>query len=202
MIKVTRHDTAHQCDEHCNHAHSPTQADLYTALNGELLASPFGGTASEAHGLAAGLCCRAIQAAQLAQALDPFGLGEAESGEVNSAFGALLEIAARDLSSTDFAFDLWLPESNDLNQLTPALGQWCHGFLLGFCFDGDSTLNALSADDQETVNDIIAISGALTESDDDDEALAFMEVREYVRMAVQNLFETLNPDAQAFPDAN
>lgn len=103
---------------------------------------------------------------------------------------ALQVLCERELASPDFGFQLLLPDAEEFLSLrAAALSQWCDGFINGFV----AGQIELSAEDRETLDDLAAIT-QLESSEDynnpenaNENETDFMELTEYVRMAVITL---------------
>ena len=175
---------------------SDKQQRLYTGLNQSLLTSDFAGSAAQAHGIASALCCRAITPAQVEDISDKFNLNDQVS---LVSVQSLMEMSLRNLSQTNFSFDLWLPQDAGLIVESAALSEWCSGFIIAFLHNGETILDTLSEMAKEAIDDLIEIAGVehtIDTGEDEHFAqneVAFFEIREYVRMSVQLVFEELNP---------
>jgi uncharacterized protein YgfB (UPF0149 family) len=113
----------------------------------------------------------------------------------------LLSASRAQLADEDMGLALWLPDDSEiLEERTMALAQWCRGFLAGLGSD-DESLDAMSEEANEALDDIQQISAAEvvdTEESEDDEN-AFAEIVEYIRVAVLVIREDFRgPDAQDF----
>ncbi|WP_252177127.1 UPF0149 family protein [Endozoicomonas sp. 4G] len=99
------------------------------------------------------------------------------------------------LNQSDFSIALLLPDDDEaLEQRTEALGYWCQGFLSGFGeVIGDKPL---SQEVEGVLGDFSEIAQIQPEADDSDESERFfMEVSEFVRMALITLFsEVATPE--------
>lgn len=181
MIDVQHHDTST----------SDKQA-LYAALDSKLRKSTFDGSAAQAHGIACGLVCRNVQSSELDSTTEYLSFTDDAS---ITALESLIEMSGRDLNQAEFSFDLWLPDVDDLATQLEALAQWGQGYIIGLMYDGNAILDQLNPELQESVQDIIEIAGLeSTTSDTNDDQIAFIELREYLRMATQLIYEELNPD--------
>ncbi|WP_153301548.1 UPF0149 family protein [Endozoicomonas arenosclerae] len=92
------------------------------------------------------------------------------------------------LDQSDFSIALLLPDDEEaLEQRTEALGYWCQGFLSGF---GEVIGNkSLSEAVEGVLSDFSEIAQIQPEPDDSDESERFfMEVSEFVRMALITVF--------------
>ena len=157
---------------------------------------------AECHGVACALLCRRSDAS-----LDAF-LGLLGMLELVDDPGTGLRISLEELLNStrlqladeDMSLALWLPNDDEmLEERTMALSQWCSGFLAGLGSGGDDTLNAISDEASEALNDLQKISSAdvtdVDESEEDENA--FMEIVEYIRVVFLMIQEDLRgPDGQ------
>lgn len=101
-----------------------------------------------------------------------------------------------ELDAADFAISLLLPDEDEaLAQRTEALGLWCQSFLSGFG-EGLSlqpqTGQAMEDEVESTLSDLSAIAQIQCADDDNNAAERdWLEVTEYVRMAVLLIFATM-----------
>lgn len=175
-------------------------AHIYADLERRLRASNFGGGAAEAHGVLCGLTCRGVDGEKLRVKAGLLRLSGAADFELIAGLQAL---AARDLRADDFQFNLLLPHDDaGAAPKTAAVADWCGGFAQGFLHDGEAALATCPAVVREAFDDIMAISCADApppDSGDGGEAALrqLAEIEEYLRVAVQLIFEELNPPAGA-----
>ena len=179
-------------------------AHIYADLDRRLRASNFGGGAAEAHGVLCGLTCRGVDGEKLRVKAGLLRLSGAADFELIAGLQAL---AARDLRADDFQFNLLLPDDNaGAAPKTAAVSDWCGGFAQGFLHDGEAALATCPAVVREAFDDIMAISCADApppntgdgDGDGGEAALRQLaEIEEYLRVAVQLIFEELNPPAGA-----
>jgi uncharacterized protein YgfB (UPF0149 family) len=93
-------------------------------------------------------------------------------------------------------FEPLLPDDGAaLDARTVALAQWCQGFLYGLGGGAIRDINALPGQVGEIVRDLAEITRAGADADDNEEAneSAYVELVEFVRIAVQLVFEELSP---------
>jgi uncharacterized protein YgfB (UPF0149 family) len=175
------------------HQHTPSEADLYQALDRNLRDSTFDGSAAQAHGIACGLVSRNFASADLGSEIKHLNFSDSVS---LNALESLIEMNTRDLNQIGFGFDLWLPDAEELSIQLDALAEWAQGYIIGLLFDGSEIRTQLSAELNESVQDIIEIAGLESSSStaDSDDEIAFVELREYLRMTAQLIYEELNPD--------
>lgn len=104
------------------------------------------------------------------------------------------------LERDNFDFRPLLPDDDaPLSERVQALAGYCGGFLSGFALSGGST-DALDEDGHEALKGMVAISGADADvSGSDDDESDFLELSEFVRMAVLMLREPAADDASS-PD--
>jgi uncharacterized protein YgfB (UPF0149 family) len=159
-------------------------------LDQAVLASP-----SQLHGCLSGLLCAGAPAEgefgldAMTQALDLVLHGELASRTMQ-----LYTVTNAALRDEDFTFGPLLPgDDEDIATRTAALASWCDGFLAGFAYLISAEENsgpAVSPDASEVLRDIGAIAQAeVTDDETEDEAEgSYMELVEYLRAAVANVF--------------
>jgi uncharacterized protein YgfB (UPF0149 family) len=181
MIDITHHDARN----------SDTPTD-YDTLDRRLRDSSFDGSAAHAYGIACGLVCRDLKNADFNTAIEHLNFSDPAAMQ---ALESLIEMAEHDLNQADFSFDLWLPETDELHIQLDAMAEWSQGFIIGLMFDGSEFRTRLSPEINESVQDIIEISGLeSTASGTSEDETSFVELSEYLRMATQLIYEELNPD--------
>lgn len=121
--------------------------------------------------------------------------------------------ALRDLYSATLArledgqmdLELLLPDEEvDLDQRVESLGHWCQGFLAGFALAGKQRQRAegqqqFSDDISEVLSDLAAISQVGLQEDEEQSEESenrLVEIIEYVRVAVLNVFVECNAPAK------
>lgn len=174
---------------------------LQTALG--RAAAPAG--AAESHGTVCGAICAGVEHAGpwLAHLL-----GEPDGRVPDPECQALLQTmearTRRQLAAFDMEFvPLLPPDDEPLPQRVDALGQWCQGFLFGLTLGRSrEALEALSSESAEVLHDVTEIASAGLEADGSDETdeQAYAELVEYLRVAVQILYEEFNPGGPASPE--
>ena len=115
---------------------------------------------------------------------DPEGRGQ-------QALARLYTVALAQLEDSDYGFDLLLPTDEAALELrAAALGEWCHGFLSGFGSAGLDPKAKFSEEAADALRDLAAIVGIGDGADEEDENAEanFVEIVEYVRMAILTLF--------------
>lgn len=149
-------------------------------------------TASEAHGLAAGMLCieNEIEVANWLSELFPEDVFLVE--EDKAILEGLFEQTRKLLNEEDdsFRFDLFLPnEDGLLKEQLEAIRYWCDGFLFGVGYTRASS--DWPGETGEIMQDIVEFTKLDTEVEDemdedeiDEHELALIEIQEYIRVAV------------------
>ena len=154
---------------------------------------------AEVQGMLTGLVCAGETDAQFKS----WGVLLVETGPENPAHGrtqdalcALMAVTQKDLGGKDFSFRPLLPLDTDpVLERTQAMAQWCHGFGTGFHWNGRVEPGHLETDAQDAINDIAELAQVDTVSaaSSDDDAL--IELEEYLKVAVQLIFEAVEASA-------
>jgi len=156
--------------------------------------------AAQVHGL---LCSRlAVSGADGAtrwfgQVLEDTDSQNALRNECESVLDTLCSTTWRQLVERQSEFTLLLPDDNDsASQRTEALAQWCEGFLHGLVSEkhSEDLKMRLSAEPlADIIKDVLQITRVTLGDDDDEEGdeEAFVELVEYLRVAVQLTYEEL-----------
>lgn len=117
----------------------------------------------------------------------------------------LYAFTALALQDEAFNFQPLLPDDDEeLAVRTTALASWCEGFLAGFSYRvtaADSGTGALSQDAGEVLTDIAAMAQAVAAEDEGEDAAedSFIELVEYLRVAVVNIYLDCGADAESDP---
>ncbi|GGD06428.1 UPF0149 family protein [Halopseudomonas salina] len=116
----------------------------------------------------------------------------------------LHDASLAELTGTGFDITLLLPDDGaTVDRRTQALGQWCEGFLGGFGLVERN--NELSEEADSALRDFAAIAQVQTDLEESEaNEVDYMEVMEYVRMAVLMLFSECQPasDSETKPPAS
>ena len=160
----------------------------YGQLSEVLAQSPGKMHPSEAHGLLCGMLCGDISQDWQAIILGDYNLAQPE---------ALLEVlytsSLAQLKDLLFSFQLLLPpDEESLALRAQALTFWVQGFLTGVKLTG-TLVASLGTDVAEAMNDLIEIAQMnydLVSVNEEDET-AFIELGEYIRMAVLLIYQEL-----------
>lgn len=113
---------------------------------------------------------------------------DALASESRTLLTQLFNDTEKQLSGEGFDFQLFLPDDNSgLFSRVEALSNWCQGFLFGLSQGGLTDPEGLPGDLPEIVKDIVEISRAESYELDDDaqDEKDFMELVEFVRVAIQ-----------------
>ena len=156
--------------------------------------------ASEYHGLLIGaLCCGADEAQWLALVQDNLDLPEDTVPEPLDVAGKeMFGVYRKQLAERDFQFQLLLPPVEvELALSARCLGEWVTGFLAAL---GEQGVRAdqLNDDAKELLIDMAAIAQISIEGESGSDQ-DFIEVVEYVRVAVFSLYEDLTSSGEQTP---
>lgn len=174
--------------------------DLFYQL--KIKASPSG-----FHGFLCGrLSCGAVQMEDLVNSSSAWLGLEEEAAE--AAFGDLerfYETTLSDLQDISFLFQPLLPDDElPIAERLISVGDWCTNYLSGLG-EGMGPEFEISEDGKEALQDIAAIGQISTDLDSDQETEEegekdYLELVEYVRVAVQLIFSDLDPIEKADPE--
>lgn len=119
------------------------------------------------------------------------------AGELAEHCEALYQQARRQLGDMDFGFHPLLPDDDlELSQRVVALAQWCGAFLAGYAQARASARgggSSVAPDTAEALRDFAAIAQAAGDDGDEDGEREFVELVEYLRVAVM----TVSADSRA-----
>ena len=130
-----------------------------------------------------------------ARVLEIHGAAVEADAACRASFELLLDKTVRGLTEGRMAFELLLPgDDHDLVERADSLSSWCQGFLFGMTLGGRDDLTTLPAFAREVVDDLVEITRAGFDSEQDIEVAenAYAELVEYVRVGVQLVYEELN----------
>lgn len=156
--------------------------------------------AAQTHGLLAGrLAIAGVDSGfdWLSQVLEGTELSDALRSECEAMLGALFESTYRQLTSRQSEFEPLLPDDDESTAVRAAgLARWCEGFLHGLVSSkhGDALKDRLSTEPlADIIRDMLQITRAAVDDDSDIESdeEAYVELVEYLRVAVQLTYEEL-----------
>lgn len=167
--------------------------------------------AAEVHGALCGLFCTigGLTAAYwLDNILTSFPeedalIVDALNNENHSLLTLLFNGTEKQLSGQDFDFQLFLPDDHSgLYARVEALSNWCQGFLFGLSQGGLTDPEGLPGELPEIVKDLLEISRAESYELDDDtqDEKDYMELIEFVRVAVQLFIDEMQQFQVEEPD--
>lgn len=147
--------------------------------------------AAEYHGLLIGaICCGAKESDWQTIAENNLDIPNQVPEALVAAGKEMYAVYHKQLSERDFQFQLLLPPIEvELSLSTRCLGEWVTGFLAALGEHGIQS-DQLPTDSQELLTDMAAIAQISIDSEGDNEQ-DFIEVVEYVRVAVFSLYEDL-----------
>lgn len=108
----------------------------------------------------------------------------------------LFNVTLQQLDSDDFELNLLLPDDDQaLYERTEALGLWCQGFLAGLGLAGFDSMDELTGETREFLDDVsqIARIGFDTRDGDESDEQAYAEIVEYLRIGVLLFHQTRRP---------
>lgn len=166
----------------------------YATLHNALTDAGVDSAASEIHGLLCGIVSRgggiaSDWSAVLAAAGDVL---DNVPQSLRQLFSRLMAATAGALGEGQMQFSLLLPEHDvGIDARAEALAAWCQGYVMGLALGGSSGMEGLSTEAREAVADLIRISGAVADREEDAEVQdrAISEIEEFVRVAVQLIYE-------------
>ncbi|MEW5757679.1 MAG: UPF0149 family protein [Pseudomonadota bacterium] len=158
--------------------------------------------AAEFHGTLSGMLCAqgTIGLRALEQTVPRPEAGDVLGHEAYDLLEHCTRVILTELNDPECGFQVLLPEDDqDLQLLTEALADWCHGFLVGLSNSGISDFNALPGEAAEFCQDLMEISraGHYPQDDTEEDRAAFEELVEYIRMGALLINELLNPTSSA-----
>ena len=177
-------------------ANVPSLQDLKELLQDLQLTS----TACEMHGFITGLLAGGVRLnrQQLIKVVEAHSETDQAFDDALIASLWQMQLATLEaLGASELIFSPLLPPDDEkLVERVIALADWCQGILAGFglAVRGDDA-RLQKGDIQETLQDLVNIAhvgGEMEDENPDDEA-AYVELHEFVRLAVIHLFEEMSP---------
>lgn len=146
---------------------------------------------AEAHGLLSGCICAGSRISGKSIFEPIFGDTISQTASVREMLMSLYHISSQQLYDADFTFELLLPiDDASLLDRAKALKEWCQGFISGLGLAGVTIEQCQSEDVQNSLHHIAEIAKLnvrnIVAADEDEKA--FMEVVEYVRLAVMSIY--------------
>ncbi|HKK02811.1 MAG TPA: UPF0149 family protein [Gammaproteobacteria bacterium] len=164
--------------------------------------------AAEAHGTACGLLATGaddMPEAWIRNTLADAGEQGAGSGaEARPLLQRLYEQTVESLQGADMSFQMLLPaDEAPLEARAEGLAAWCNGFLYGLAVRGLRPMEELPDELREILSDFSEIGRAGVAEEEAQEAgeSAYAELVEYVRVAVQIVFDECRAPAPPPPPA-
>jgi uncharacterized protein len=155
---------------------------------------------SELHGVICGQVCAGVNEVKSKLTQELMGLEEGFSAVIEQLLIRLGKDATEQMEAGDFTFQPLLPaDDEELSIRLRALGEWCEGFNVGFGGTiGKGDISILE-ETREVLKDFSAIAeiedGSEQDSEPEENEENYMEVVEYVRMAVATVFMQNNEDS-------
>ena len=155
---------------------------------------------SRFHGFLCGrLCCGTMPLDTLIETSTSWlGLSEEQAEGAKNSLRDFYEEALTSLEDISFLFQPTLPDDElPLPERLVAVGVWCSNYISGLG-EGMSSEFDVSEDAKEALEDIAAIGQISVDFDtDDDGERDYTELVEYIRIAVQLIFNDLHPEASS-----
>jgi uncharacterized protein len=174
----------------------PEYDELQAALGGP----DSGNAAAEAHGTLCGLLCAGLDAVPEVWIQNTLADAEEHSfggrNDARSLLEALHAGTVEALAGDGMSFDLLLPDDDiPIEDRAAALAAWCNGFLYGLAIRGLRPMEELPDELREILSDFSEIGRAGVAEEEVEEAgeAAFVELVEYVRVAVQIVNDECRP---------
>lgn len=153
---------------------------------------------AELHGCVSGFSCVRRSPADSAWIAHVIQKSEVNQTELDAVFFDLADTTFQQLEAGQFAFELILPDDDEpLDDRVRALRSWVVGFLSGLGAAGFKADKQLPQDVQEILVDLANLAQADVEAAQgtDADERDFLEIAEFVKVAVLLLFESLGvPD--------
>lgn len=171
--------------------------DLFYQLSAKVSPSGF-------HGFLCGrLSCGSVQLDDLVNSSTQWlGLDEDAAQAAQNPLEEFYETTLSDLHDISFLFQPLLPDDElPLPERLMAVGEWCSNYLSGLG-EGMGEEFEVSQEGKEALQDISAIAQISSDLEvDEDGEQDYMELVEFIRIAVQLIFSDLDPelDQQAEP---
>ncbi len=111
---------------------------------------------------------------------------------VSEQLSALFQISRKALRDESFSIALLVPEGNNTSVVehTDAVAAWCRGFMLGLSAGGLKEFASLPDAVREALEDLLDIAEVVAEEgEDEQQEEALVDLQEYVRLAVQFIFD-------------
>ncbi len=164
---------------------------------------------SELHGIVTGWLCGGGRSAKqwLGMAVEHLDVEEALPPKSQMRVLILLAQTLRQLKGEDLGFQpLWPDDDMEMEQRISALANWCSGFLAGFGLAGKKPDNKEVEASLGDLANLARIDAAGAEEGDEAER-DWLEVSEYVRVAIMMIFsecndEEVKPPEQQVPGSN
>lgn len=152
----------------------------------------------ELHGSLCGVMCSGGESATQRWLEEGFAefADHADASEIAQTLQELELVTGEALASSDLRFEPLLPDEDAaLDEQVQALALWCHGFLSGLAFGAPRAEALQQGELKEILADFAELSRAGLTADDsqdrDQADFALAELKEYVRVSVQIVFEEL-----------
>jgi len=164
----------------------------YTKLDQALAKTSLKLHPSQVHGLICGILSGNPRCSSAWEEL--IGGGHKGSAKIHKLLQGIYEVSAKQLDDFLFEFQLLLPpDSEDLPNRAEALTLWCQGYLTGLKMVEVPIVDREPSEMTEAINDIIEVAKMNYENvaANEEDEVAYVELVEYVRMAVILIYQDL-----------
>ncbi|RKZ39509.1 MAG: hypothetical protein DRQ49_10490 [Gammaproteobacteria bacterium] len=179
--------------------------EIYELLNKSLEHVGALMSAAETHGILCGLLCTSQPFSSdiwLKHVLGETAVNDGLASQCQQQLVLVKNYTLEQLNSFNCEFMPLLPADEiSLSERTQALGGWCEGLLFGLGLMGIET-ETLKEDTRGFVNDVISISQIAPASDEEELEEDYMQVVEYIKVGVINLYEELTQTSEINGEVN
>ena len=161
-------------------------------------------SASEVHGVITGLACAGVTDDQFSDwgpvLLDSDHHNDAGDTLPDALMG-LMALTEKSLKAQDFSFRILLPpDIEPISHRTQAVAEWCYGFGLGLNWTSTVNADSLEEDAKDAIADIAEFANVDSTSTSPDDENSLAEAEEYLRVAIQLIFEAVGYSALTHKD--
>ena len=113
----------------------------------------------------------------------------------------LMALTEKSLKAQDFSFRILLPpDIEPISDRTQAVAEWCYGFGLGLNWTSTVNADSLEEDAKDAIADIAEFANVDSTSTSPDDENSLAEAEEYLRVAIQLIFESVGYSALTHKD--
>ncbi len=171
----------------------------YHELDHQLRHHGIGVGIAEIHGMACGLLCLGRSKFSVNDWRTLIG-NSADAKDIQRVLEGIFELGLRSLSSENFDFSPMLPDDETpAYDRIEAVADWCSGFVQAF----REPVQKLDSDSTEALDDIRNISEMAPDDEDEETRLrSLFEIEQYLRVAVQLIFDNAHSHLESTEDTH